>query len=854
MRASYSIIVVGLCTGFLSAGEASPVFVKKPTAVRAGPKTTIAFTLDRPTDVAVAIEDAQGKIIRHLAAGVLGKNPPPPLQPNTLAQSLEWDGKDDFGKPTADGAFEVRVRAGTGVQFSRLIGADPYAMGRIHSVAVDEDGRLYIMAYQGGLNQNMDTLRIFASDGSYLRTLIPFAAHLPPEKARAMASWDPDRKTFLPKNGRSQMPEFYPWGAGARLVSASIKDGIVLVQGHDLYRMDSDGGDVRGPFPMWSKAAKLDNPGWNVPQLAVSLNGQSLYIANVAGTKYQPKQFSDTSAAWPQGRVYRQDTSPASGDPRKFFDLELPDWTKDKYWLPDAWNKRTAAYGITVDRNGHVYVCDLVNQAIVEVDASGKQLTSTKVSWPERVHVDPTSGSYYVICRLDRPRDGAVGKKLVKIEGRGVQGRVVAELPLKQLGLGDTSALGRFQGQPAVWIAGAGSLICVKDAGGRLEIVPTAFRPREDSQQDWNRIAVDYQRDEIYTSDGTNLLYRYDVNGVGGLLTKAGKPFHGVDVAIGYDGLLYCRTGPSFSGPLERFDRDLKPAPFASGTHVLSPYIYSRYGVGNSEHGLGVGPRGESYISFMYGWNKYFVAGFDGDGKPLPGQYLRGKIPTKSEGNNAQAKGLDSAVIGPLPASNGGIRVDLAGNIYVGLRLQPKDFLPPKELAQDPAYATWTGSIVKFGPDGGTVLGAVKEDDPVGAEGEPTTGAMKLVGAKAIYPGIAPFSGGGFGGGGSSCVCRVPRFDLDRFGRIIFTNAVTNSVAIIDNAGNLIVNFGSYGNFDSQYSPNGNKPLVNEPMIPLAWPTGAGFGRDYLYVNDTYNRRVVQVRQTYTLDAVVTAK
>ena len=54
--------------------------------------------MDRTTDVAVTIEDAKGKVIRHLVAGVLGKNPPEPLQADTLAQSLAWDGKDDFGK------------------------------------------------------------------------------------------------------------------------------------------------------------------------------------------------------------------------------------------------------------------------------------------------------------------------------------------------------------------------------------------------------------------------------------------------------------------------------------------------------------------------------------------------------------------------------------------------------------------------------------------------------------------------------------------------------------------------------------------------------------------------------------
>ena len=114
------------------------------------------------------------------------------------------------------------------------------------------------------------------------------------------------------------------------------------------------------------------------------------------------------------------------------------------------------------------------------------------------------------------------------------------------------------------------------------------------------------------------------------------------------------------------FDRDLKPAPFPSGSHILSSYIYSRYGVGNCEKGLGVGPNGQTYINFMYGWNKYFIAGFGGDGKPLAGNYLKGKIPAKTEGGNKQAEGLDSAVIGPVPASCGGIRVDLDARDILG--------------------------------------------------------------------------------------------------------------------------------------------------------------------------------------------
>jgi hypothetical protein len=853
---SSAVLLLALCR---PANGAEVAFGTAPTVSKDGQRLVISFSVAAATDVEVSILDAEGRIVRHLAAGVLGAKtkPPAPLQA-ALEQKLTWDGKDDFGKKAAGGPFRVRVRAGSGVKFGRFIGGELYTFGRIHSVATDEDGRLYMMTYEGGLNQNMDTLRVFEADGTYRRTVIPFPANLEPERAEAVATWSKTRRAFLPRNKRSQLPEFYPWGGGARLVSASTNGGLVLTHGTNVYGIDLDGGNVRGPLPMWKKEAKLENPAWNIPQLAVSPDGRFIYYANVAGTKYHPKHFKDTNPRWPQGRVYRQDTTRKGSDPEKFFDLTLPDWTKEKYWLPDAWNKRTAAYGITVDGKGTVHVCDLVNQEIVAVDEKGSKVTATKAPWPERVHVEPKTGDYYVICRLDRPKDGLVLKKLLKIRGRGKEAKMVAELPLREPGLGDTSALGKVDGQPVLWVGGGGKLLCLKDKGTSFESITTNFRPRPNAQQDWNRIAVDYNRDEVYTSDGANLLFRYDgKTGRGGVLLQNGKPFHGVDLAVGYDGHLYCRTGSSFSGPLARYDRDLKPVKFSSGTNVLTPYIYSRYGVGNSEKGLGVGPDGSTFINFMYGWNKYFIAGFGGDGKPIPGKYLKGKIPKKS-GTIDQVKGLDSAVIGPIPAACGGIRVDLAGNIYVGLRLWPKGSPLPAGLAKDQAYVTWTGSIVKFGPEGGTIVGAVKEDDePVKKKGIDTDQRMVVTGALAIYPGIAPFSGSGYGGSGSACVCRVPRFDVDRFGRLVFTNAVTGAVAVIDNAGNRIVDFGAYGNFDSLLVPPGakeGKPLVATPAIPLAWPTGAGFGRDAVYVNDTYNRRVVRVEWTWAVERIVEAK
>ncbi|HEX7897491.1 MAG TPA: hypothetical protein VF950_07005 [Planctomycetota bacterium] len=828
-------------------------FAQPPALAKQGDRWVVTFALTQSSDVEVAVLNAAGDVVRHLAAGVLGgPNPPPPPLRTGLAQAVEWDGRDDFGKPGAGGPFSVRVRAGLGVKLGRFVGEDPYTFGAISSIATDEGGRLYVGAFVGGLNQNMDTLRVFGPDGAYERTLIPFPETLEPSRAAAFSGWDASRRVFRPKNGQSQLPRFYPWSGDVRVAGVSAKAGLVLTQGTNVFRLDLDGGNLRGPAPMWAPEAKLKNPAWNVPQIAVSPDGRWIYFANVAGTVYDPKHAKEIDVRWPQGRVYRQDAS-KPGDPEKFYDLELPDWETSKHWLPNAWNCRTAAYHLAVDPAGRVLIGDLVNQQVVEVDPAGKKLSETKVAWPERVHVDPTSGALYVLSRLTPLPQESSELKLVKIVGRGAAARQTAELPLKisvnRHGVG--TALGRIGGAAALWIGSAKGLTCVKDLGESLAFVETRYKPRPKAQADWNRLVVDAGREEIYTSDGGNLIYRYSgKTGEGAVLEKDGKPFHGVDVAVGYDGLLYWRSGTSFSGPLERTDRDLKPVPFATGTHVLSPTIYSRYGVGNCEKGLGVGPKGECYVNFMYGWNKYFVAGFGPEGKAVDGRYLRGKIGNQAA-ENKEKKGypdeLKSAVVGPITAACGGIRVDLQGNVYVGLRVRPKGFRPPPGLEKDAAFSTWTGSIVRFGPEGGAVINAVKEDNPADAAGAlELEGGMAIVGARHLYAGVAPFSGDGFGGGSSCCVCRVPRFDLDRYGRLIYTNAVTNSVALVDNAGNPILDFGSYGNFDAGRS--------GTSVVPLAWPTGAGFGRDHVYVNDVYNRRVVRVDPVYALEAKAALK
>ena len=183
-------VFIGACltwlvlTGPVSAQE----FTKPPTAVRAKDTIRIAFTLAQPIDVEVAVLDAKGNVVRHLAAGMLGgkNSPPAPLSPG-LAQELVWDGKNDAGKNADGGPFEVRVRAGLTPTFGRTIGDSPHNFNRTmcRGLAVDANGDLYFMGLRSQ-DATLYFLRVYDRTGKFLREILPYPSTLSAE----------DRKPF----------------------------------------------------------------------------------------------------------------------------------------------------------------------------------------------------------------------------------------------------------------------------------------------------------------------------------------------------------------------------------------------------------------------------------------------------------------------------------------------------------------------------------------------------------------------------------------------------------------------------------------------------------------------------------
>jgi hypothetical protein len=843
-------------------------FSAQPTVQRDGAQFRIEFAVAASTDVEVAMLNSKGEVVRHLAAGVLGgKLPPPPPLKEGLSQSLMWDGKDDFGKKAEGSPFKVRVRLGSTFKFGRFVGEDPYSFGAVDGLCTDAEGNLYISGYAGVANQGARTVRVYDLQGRYVRELMPFPANLKTDAMRDAASWNESQKSWFPRNTNCLVPDFYVSNfTRITLLSASTSAGLVFASSDDVYKLNADG-SIPGPaFGMKQRTQPIfdakdanknhyEHP-WHyqVGPLCYSgsPDGKYLYLT---GAVSNPEKRKKPDPRFPLGGIYRMALD--GKDEMKLFATIPAEY--DGPWSKDGGKNYSASgpiHYVGFDAKNNVYVPDRQANRVVVFSDQGKQIGEFPCKNPHQIAVHSRTGAIYVLRKVCNGWNShAIA--IEKFSGFGPGAKSLAVYDKISNKANPFIALAAGSGRTLLWMAGTGEgLLALDDQGAALTPVETKYKPRVDAQIDWNRLSVDYARDELYVSDGGNRIWRYDgKTGDGGVFKfKTGKPLAAVDLSVGYDGLLYIRTGESFSGPLERFTRELEPAPYAGGTHVLSPSIYSRFGIGNCEKGLGVGPKGEVYISFMYDWTLYAVGGFGPDGKALQGLYLSGKFPAPQDKLKGYPPELRTSVIGPVTSAGGGIRVDLQGNIYVGLDAKAEGTAPPANLATDEVAKRWNSSVVKFGPKGGAILGlkdseSKQPDAPkIGLDGKRTA-----ENALNAYSGLGPVSGAGPGGNSSCCVCRVPRFDVDRFGRLAIPSAFSAKVLYYDNAGNLITSIGNYGNFDSQYVAEGAKsktPTVTVPEIPLAWPSGAGFTENSVYLCDTYNRRVVRVDKTFKAEAL----
>jgi len=234
-------ILIGL---FTAAVSAQVTFVQQPTMVSNGSGGyTITFQVSQNTDVEVSIVNvAQAKVIRHLAAGVLGTNPPAPLAANSLSQTLTWDGKDDFGVAVASQGLNARVRAGASPKLVNLLGENLYSFGSgTPTILTAPSGSVYMLGKAGGL---FTFIRKYDASGNYIKTIFPPSALYPSD---SMKGWGINVITgggwWVPKTNQvlGVGIQFSPYNPTS-LIRITSKGGIVfgIVTGGQ-YVMDTNG-------------------------------------------------------------------------------------------------------------------------------------------------------------------------------------------------------------------------------------------------------------------------------------------------------------------------------------------------------------------------------------------------------------------------------------------------------------------------------------------------------------------------------------------------------------------------------------------------------------------------------------
>jgi len=406
-------------------------FTEKPTVTRAGDRVTIRFASKGYCDATVAIEDEEGRILRHLASGVLGPNAPEPFQRNSKRQVIIWDGKDDQGRYIDDAdALTVRVSLGLRPQFERTLFWSPQKRLAPYPPVIcpAEDG-VYVFEGRG-----VDSVKRFDHAGTYVRTIYPFPAarlhqarglwwhrfpqdilkYAPPPTGsvdadvrlagppiRYMIGGEPvlpikhgcTRMTLLTSGPSSIIALAYKHGYGSGASTMAVRDGRLALAFKSINRLAVDGttggrplegpevGITVKPRSNYSGAGeRLIGPA----SAAFSPDGKTLYF-----TGYLWKYGG---SGWVGGALHGVYRAPFEGDgPATVFAGEM---AQDGYGSDNA--HFTSPTAVACDAKGRVYVADYLNDRIQVFSPEGKFLKSIPSRRPAMVMIHERTQEIYV--------------------------------------------------------------------------------------------------------------------------------------------------------------------------------------------------------------------------------------------------------------------------------------------------------------------------------------------------------------------------------------------------------------------------------------------------------------------------
>ncbi len=851
-------LLAGLfCLTAANAGETA--FATKPQAVRKGEKVTITFSVKAPTDASVEVVGQDGKIVRHLGGAALGaKNPPPPPFKPGLKQSIEWDGKDDTGKPVA--GTKVRVRLGLKAEFDRFIGwkkTPPLNYGLINGMAVTPDRKVCVISSSSDLPRapRAETrLWVMSKGGKYLKTLYPYPATTDPAKLRGVDFLSTEKNRLKPRVYDRVLAGTLPRMRGlTRQTMAATSDGRLVFTngwGAELYGfgpravliMNADGSIPR---------ERIDGPviaqgTWaGFLHLALAPDEKSAYVCGLLSkTRYSfPKK--SRNAVYRVGLGLKDKPEVIFGKPGQALS------GKQGLTLPR---------GIAVDSKGRVYVSDYGNNRIVVLEAAGKYLGEIPLKGPGVIAVHPKTGAIYAIsmpgAEIKSPQ------KLVKISGFD-KPQVITELDLGIIRKTHTAqhpvmALDHYDKKPILYLGSPTKysrwkLLRVTDEGGGfkkedIDLAVESDVPGFPFGQGTDADGNFYFRSLASSLGFSSVLGTSVYRAATGKIEPALKASKYEGYIVGKDGLLY--SGPPRGTGIRRRDRTGKEVPFSATGKWSEPYNEWRF---YTRRNCIYIPKLASGIWAIRSAKKsgMSVVNLGFDGKIKRKNIVRGlrgpsSLKVDSHGNIFVADGfnLDGQ---PYPPEIAALakRVRAGGATEKGLHTE----------AVEDCYGEGYGSIFKFGAAGGEIRNLQKGENPKPGEKPLRAYSWRSgfagSGIKDIYPRISPLSpprGIEF----SSCWCLYAMFDIDGHDRLFVPDALQFCVRVLDSNFNEILTFGGY----DQATDKGGKANLPGPEIPFEFPTYVHVGGDAAYVTDTAScaRRVIRVKLGYAAEETCQVK
>ncbi|MHC4917445.1 MAG: hypothetical protein ACYTGB_18360, partial [Planctomycetota bacterium] len=378
--------------------EAVFEFSETPAVARENGKVVITFASKGFCDATVAIEDAKGRIVRHLASGVLGPNAPGPFQKNSKRQRLVWDEKDDRGRAISRSAgLSVRVSLGLKPRFERTLYWEPKRRvgGGSPIIAAAKEG---VYVFDGSM---VDNLRLYDHKGDYVKTVYPFPASKLgevqglnwtkfPQLAEKLPLKYGTFKTTLLTSGSTRFK--YIWAADAM----AVRGKRIALARLKLNRLAADG--TSGGLGLGGPVTSFE-PGKRTPvtprDAALSPDGRRLYLAGY----YQRKEAKAPLECLPcvLKMDYESDAEPVVFAGKK---QAGKGGTGPK--------ELGAAVSVACDAGGRVFVADYLNDRVQVYSPEGRHLKSIAATRPACVRVHARTGEVYVFSWMIHPTlDGA---------------------------------------------------------------------------------------------------------------------------------------------------------------------------------------------------------------------------------------------------------------------------------------------------------------------------------------------------------------------------------------------------------------------------------------------------------------